>query len=177
MTRKKRDRRVCTIINHIMDTSPSSKKAKESLSAKYPCIRCKKGAPLRCAACLSRYCSAECQKDDWESHREKCRKLVSGKRTLYVVLKLGGEGDINVFYDLAIAKASIEEDMGDRVYHETFSVQGSPKTVFVVMAGDRGCIAEVFAIFKEEEEAKMAAKTFEGDDEMSWWYDKVTISC
>ncbi|KAK0450365.1 uncharacterized protein EV420DRAFT_751287 [Desarmillaria tabescens] len=35
----------------------------------------------RCAGCLSvHYCSRECQKSDWKSHRQKCKSLISARK-------------------------------------------------------------------------------------------------
>ena len=44
------------------------------------CGYCKQPGDLKfCSACLSvRYCSTVCQKQDWQGHRQQCRKIAKG---------------------------------------------------------------------------------------------------
>lgn len=63
-------------INGISDKS--SVKSEEAVSEnssnleKSPCVFCKKDAALVCVRCGDFYCSKDCQKTDWPSHRYIC---------------------------------------------------------------------------------------------------------
>lgn len=47
-------------------------------TTKYFC-KCGKEAPLICGKCkLERYCSRECQKEDWKKHKDICKKHWGG---------------------------------------------------------------------------------------------------
>ena len=53
------------------------------------CQVCGEEKTSRCAGCfLTRYCGAECQKVDWDNHKERCKEI----KKQYVKVKLIQDG-------------------------------------------------------------------------------------
>jgi hypothetical protein len=49
-----------------------------------PCSICKNPATSRCSGCnLSYYCSKDCQKIDWKSHKPECKKNQESYKNIY----------------------------------------------------------------------------------------------
>ncbi|XP_038071054.1 tudor domain-containing protein 6-like [Patiria miniata] len=44
-----------------------------------PCVHCGTPGLLRCSNCKCTYCSKECQKDNWPTHKHQCHKVNSSK--------------------------------------------------------------------------------------------------
>ncbi|XP_022086655.1 uncharacterized protein LOC110977121 isoform X2 [Acanthaster planci] len=44
-----------------------------------PCVLCGKTSLLRCSKCKSSYCSRECQKEHWPTHKHECQKVASAQ--------------------------------------------------------------------------------------------------
>lgn len=44
--------------------------------SKVRCFKCRKSATLRCQGCFTvKYCSKECQNDDWGTHKQECKMI------------------------------------------------------------------------------------------------------
>jgi hypothetical protein len=79
---------------------------------------CKNKATMRCSTCKSRYyCSTECQKKEWNVHKDLCKLLervhdddtVSGIKIMTKELPTRDETDPMVFVNYATNKVKIED--------------------------------------------------------------------
>jgi hypothetical protein len=56
----------------------------ESCFKKYSCSHCSKsgvsGDFKKCGGCGTRYCSRECQKNDWKTHKPSCKSMSKGDK-------------------------------------------------------------------------------------------------
>lgn len=94
---------------------------------RYMCICCKEesydGEFKRCSRCKQvKYCSAECQKRDWNEHKNICKILNTSESEVYEILKLAREHYIN-FYQLANLTKCVETP-------ETLIVESSQQVVY-----------------------------------------------
>jgi len=104
------------------------------------CTRCQKPATLRCTACKDTpdrenktesiyYCTSDCQKSDWKSHKKSCLRL-RNRKTLYRAADLLQE----IFYvyrervfDKKVVKLE-EKDGKLFVHHEAHEFEGIIRT-------------------------------------------------
>lgn len=57
---------------------PTDMNTKMPMTFTRTCQVCSKPGTLRCGACKTiRYCSAECQKKDWKTHKQVCKTLIT----------------------------------------------------------------------------------------------------
>ncbi len=58
------------------------------------CAQCGRPSELRCGRCQTNYCSRDCQKTDWPTHSEKCKKSAKEKTATRTLDQVQEEEDI-----------------------------------------------------------------------------------
>ena len=55
----------------------------DSLPSTHHCCVCGKPSSLRCSRCLgAQYCDVSCQRKDWKSHKESCKRAEEVKKSI-----------------------------------------------------------------------------------------------